>query len=118
MHRVKHIFIVVAFVVFGVSNPLMAHSPIKTSSIQDGAVFETAPSTLNITFAGKVGLAALILKNNAGEILNKDQKLPRSMQASFDIALPTLTSGTYKAEWRTMSSDGHIMTGQIGFSVK
>lgn len=118
MPQVKHVFVIVAFALVGFANPVMAHSPLKNSSIQDGAVLEKAPATLSITFAGKVGLAALIIKDSTGEILNKGQKFPRSMQTSFHITLPTLKSGAYKAEWRTMSSDGHIMTGQIGFSIK
>lgn len=101
-----------------VSSVAFAHAPVVSTNIANGATLDTAPESFTIAFGGQVGLASLTVKDASGTTLNTGSKLPRSMQSDFNVPLPTLGTGQYKIEWRTMSTDGHVMTDHIEFTVK
>ena len=40
-----------------------------------------------------------------------------SPPAEVHVKLPALAPGRYRLSWRAASADGHVMTGQISFTV-
>lgn len=96
----------------------LAHASLQKINIVEGAVLAEVPDRLDLTFSGDVGLAALSILDSSGNLVSEKGTLPRSLQKQFSIPMPTLSSGMYKIKWKTMSSDGHIMSGQINFTVK
>ena len=97
---------------------VLAHASLQTSNIVEGAVLIEVPDKLDLAFSGNVGLAALSIQDSSGKKVGAQSPLPRTLQKQFSIPLPDLNSGAYKIEWKTMSSDGHIMSGHINFTVK
>lgn len=95
----------------------LAHASLKSSSISDGDVLETAPGDVTLEYSGAVGLAALTLQTGEGEAVDWDYRPPRRMQAAFTAPLPALRAGDYVLSWRAMAGDGHVMTGEIAFSL-
>lgn len=95
-----------------------SHTAIKTSNIESGKTYESAPETLHLSFDAPVGLVELKLETSDSREIDVDYELPKSMQKEFHVKLPELESGAYIIRWRTMSSDGHVMNGEIPFVIQ
>lgn len=95
--------------------PAMAHTSLSSSNIVDGSEIVSLPDTLDLTFSKPVGLAAVRLEGPGG--VTKDLPTKKAMQKNHRLAFPTLAPGRYRLAWRAVAEDGHIMTGEISFSV-
>ena len=93
-----------------------AHSPLISTMPVDGAVLESAPDNLQLTFNGKTRLARLLLSRDGADIpLGKDHLMQKATQ--HDVPLPVLVDGRYQVRWRALSADGHIIKGTFAFTV-
>ncbi|MGJ8560318.1 MAG: copper resistance CopC family protein [Litorimonas sp.] len=93
-----------------------AHTALASSNIEAGTTLTTVPDTLELTFGKAVGLAKLDLvdvKTNAVQEL----KLERDMAKTHSVNLPKLKIGNYTIRWRAIARDGHVMNGEINFTV-
>lgn len=97
--------------------PAFAHTVIASSNIEDGAELEAAPSAFEFSFGKEVGLASLELKTSEGETVDLSFKRPQQMSEEFSVPLPALDTGTYVLKWRAVARDGHVMQGEIGFTI-
>lgn len=95
----------------------LAHAGLKSSSIEDGATLSTAPDDITLEFTAEVGLASIGLESVDGEPLDTSFSADRRFATLHTAALPDLVSGDYVLEWRAIARDGHLMTGEIEFSV-
>lgn len=108
-----------AFLTLSLVAPLAsAHTTVKSTTLEDGGVYQTMPDVFDLVFAQKVGLASLNLKNEDGESIEMNFTPPKSMETKFAIPMPVLKSGLYKMTWRAVAKDGHILKGDISFTVK
>ena len=98
--------------------PAFAHVSVKTTSIEDAAVIEALPADFSFSFSQPVGLVAFTIRTEAGETVDTGFKPPKDRSDTFTIPLPDLEPGHYTLEWRTMSKDGHPMTGKSTFELK
>ncbi|WP_415922290.1 copper resistance CopC family protein [Tateyamaria sp. SN6-1] len=91
----------------------VAHSVLKYSQPANGATLSAPPSELAMTFSKDIRLTGLTLA---------DQKIDVPDAAGFDVEfsvpLPGVASGEHTIEWRGISADGHVMTGNVSFSVQ
>jgi len=93
-----------------------AHSPLLHSEPGNGATLEAPPAQIKLEFKNPVKL--VLIRFSGG---NMDQKLrPKSLVESDEhsLILPELSAGNYKAAWRAIGKDGHVMKGSIEFSVR
>ena len=58
-----------------------AHTTVKSSTLEDGGVYQTLPEVFDLVFAQEVGLASLILKDTNGCLLYTSPS-PRDRQKS------------------------------------
>ena len=112
----------------------IAHSPLASSSPQDGETLNVPLTEIVMIFKlpAKLTKVALskqpskperslfggIFGSNKGEavllgtdfllIVNKRQLIP----------LPALEDGSYSFSWRAMSEDGHVIKGNFNFNIK
>lgn len=100
------------------AGPALAHVSVKTTSIENAAVIEESPETFSFTFSQPVGLIAFSIRTGAGEAVDLGYKPPKAPAEAFTVPLPDLAPGLYTVEWRTMSKDGHPMTGKSTFELK
>jgi len=100
------------------SGAAFAHTAVKTSSIEDAAVLDTLPETFSFSFSQPVGLIAFAIRTSNGEAIELGFKPPKAPADTFTVTLPDLAPGAYTIEWRTMSKDGHVMTGKSAFELK
>ena len=95
-----------------------AHTELIASDPADGAVLQSAPAAVTLTFSEElVGLQPVLLvtgpdgqANHAGE--------PRLDAATLAIDVAPLTvPGVYSVAYRVVSADGHPVEGQISFTL-
>ncbi len=98
------------------STGALAHAHLTDSSPVDGSQFLEGPATLVLTFSEAVQLTALSIQRSGAAL----QKLvpPEQVAARISVPLPKLSRGAYVVRWRTLGSDGHVVPGQIRFSIK
>ena len=99
----------------GIPTYATAHTSLSASNIIAGSEISQVPDKLTLTFAKPVGLAAVELMgptDKAGAL-----ETAKTMDKVHSVALPTLTAGRYLVKWRAVASDGHVMSGEIPFTV-
>jgi len=99
------------------SSVVYAHSELTASMPADKAALQSAPKEVMLHFSEAVRLTALSLTKH-GEAKQDLGPLPKEMMKDIMIAAPALVNGDYLVNWRAMSDDGHVMTGDFNFSVK
>jgi methionine-rich copper-binding protein CopC len=111
------LFMFSAMICLVMASSSLAHTKVESASLEDGGVYQTVPETFDLVFAQDVGLAALELKNEQGDVVSLEYKKPSSMQGTFKVPLPRLTKGAYSLSWRAISKDGHVLKGKVNFTV-
>ncbi|MFJ2418359.1 copper resistance CopC/CopD family protein [Streptomyces brevispora] len=114
-------------VVFGlllaVAGPASAHAALTGSDPQDGAVVDTAPKQVTLTFSEQVAMGEGSIR-----VLDPDGKRADTEAAPLDlhsgstvkygVALHTgLPDGTYTVAWQAVSADSHPVSGAFTFSI-
>lgn len=105
-----------AFVLLGASALANAHAHLKEARPADGSVLAAAPTSLVLKFSEAVRVTALTLSKEGGP----EQKLgplAGGPAAEASAALPKLTPGKYRVDWRLVGDDGHVMSGKLQFTV-
>ena len=107
---------VIALIVIGLSPSLYAHSNLTSSIPEDGAQIKEV-TEIQLVFSTPVKLTTMRLVNAAGTKISLGP-IPEDMAESLTIALnETLTPGMYVASWRSISSDSHVVDGELRFIV-
>jgi methionine-rich copper-binding protein CopC len=101
-----------------IAGSAVAHIGVKTTNIADAAVIDTLPKKFSFSFSQPVKLIAFSVTTHDGKVVDLAYKLPKSRAKSFSVPLPDLSPGHYTIEWRTLSKDGHPMTGKSTFELK
>ncbi len=115
-----------------VAGPASAHAELERSDPADGVDLEVAPSQVRLDFTESVelGRTRVVLTSDAGrdlaagpitKVLGAAADEPRSTESpsSLVVAMPSLTSGSYRLAWSTVSSDDlHATSGVLVFGVR
>ena len=92
-----------------------AHTQLSSSIPADQAVVETAPTEISLSFSEAVRLTAVSVDSgNTSHALEPGSPEPAK---DFVVALSELAPGEYVIQWRALSEDTHVMTGEIRFTV-
>jgi methionine-rich copper-binding protein CopC/putative copper export protein len=96
-----------------------AHAVVTASKPADGEQLKTAPSEVRIDFSETISsdLGGLKVLDSAGNRVDKNdssQPTPTSLRTSLN---PGLTDGTFVANYKVVSADGHPISGAIVFAV-
>ena len=110
-----------------------AHSPLTSVSPEDGAILERPPQKIEMSFKASVKLIKLeiykltsdVSNSFASSLFSNSDTVEISLDESFQmkisdrhfINLPLLDYGTYKANWRALGGDGHVMKGSFSFKI-
>lgn len=94
-----------------------AHTTIVASNIEDGGEMSVAPEIFRFSFGDDVGLAGLDLETLAGEPIAIGFERPSAMSRDFSVPLPSLGPDVYVLKWRAIAKDGHVMRGELAFTV-
>lgn len=99
------------------SASLFAHTGLKSSMPEDGAMLNEAPKKLEIVFRDEVKLVKVALVDAKGKAVEFGYKMPQEKGTSFSWTLPALPAGDYKVNWTAMGGDDHNVMGSFGFMV-
>ena len=111
-----------------------AHSPLSSSSPQDGESLAMPPAQIVMEFKSPAKLIKVELKKSTskqgnsflGGLFSSDDGEPVPLGKSFlmsmknrqIVPLPFLGEGNYLLSWRAMGEDGHVIKGELTFTVK
>ena len=123
MRHIKPAAVVIAMLM---STLAQAHPKLLTSTPAEGAT-GAPPDKIELHFSENLVTqfsgAKLLITEMAG-MAHAPMPVKAKVSASSDpktmLITPTapLTAGTYKVEWRAVSSDTHPITGNVTFKVK
>ena len=99
------------------STAALAHAHLASASPADGSVVSTAPQSVVLEFSEAARLAALWITRDGGS-RRKLAPLPTQPQQRIVVTLPDLLPGTYVVSWRVVGADGHVVPGQIRFTLR
>jgi methionine-rich copper-binding protein CopC len=95
---------------------VQAHAHLQQVTPADGSVLQAAPAELVLRFSAAAQLTSLTIVKDGGAP-QKVTPLPQKAQAQIVVAMPPLAPGRYVVSWRVLSADGHVMPGQIHFTL-
>mgnify|MGYP002837296039 CR=1 FL=1 len=111
-----------------------AHSPLASSSPQNGETLDEPPTEIFMEFKLPAKLIKVDLtkqsdkqgKNLLGRLFGGDDGESVPLGTSFlmiidkrqVIPLPSLKDGRYSLTWRAMGQDGHVVKGELTFNIK
>ena len=110
-------FLLISVGLFGGTVPASAHADLVSTTPVDGAVLESAPRTLTLSFSSTLleGMVEVAVSNFAGELVSG--VLVESVGTDAVVQWPAdLPGDTYKVAYRIVSQDGHPVTGSLRFS--
>lgn len=122
MKTVQKIVTACVFAAATLGAPLaMAHAKLTASNPAPGAVLDTAPSEISLTFNEKVeqAFSTVTLTYTDGKVVDTAKaKVDAANPAIVRLRTKGLSPGTYTVKWAVAGHDGHRRTGTFSFSVK
>ena len=97
--------------------PALAHTRLVNSVPADKAELATAPKEVVLTFAESVVLTSLKVVSSDGTKTTL-APLPETAIKEAHVPLPTLAPARYTLQWRATSDDGHVINGELTFTIK
>jgi len=94
----------------------LAHAHLEKTTPADGSVITAAPPNLVLEFSERAQLAALWIAADGGS-RRKLTPWPQQAEQRIVVALPNLAPGSYLVSWRVVGADGHVVPGQIRFTL-
>lgn len=94
-----------------------AHTNVVETTPVDGAVLESAPQSLTLSFNSTLldGMVEVAASNSDGELVSG--VVAESVGTEVIVQWPAdLPGDTYKVSYRIVSQDGHPVTGSLRFS--
>jgi copper resistance protein C len=93
-----------------------AHTHLKSATPAEGSTVK-APEQITLNFSGPARLTALTLQKDGDDKEQKIAPLPEMHASQISVPAPKLTPGKYLLNWRIVSSDSHVMSGKLHFTV-
>jgi copper transport protein len=97
-----------------------AHAELLTSDPQPGAVLDTAPNHITLTFSEPVEISLGGIRLFDGSGASIDVSAARHSEGRDDaveVDLPALADGSYVVDWRVVSADSHPVHAAFTFQV-
>ena len=82
----------------------------------DHADTRAAPASLVLEFSEAARLTALWIEKQGGD--KKKLAPPQESQSRITVTLPPLAPGDYVVSWRVQGADGHVVPGQLHFTLR
>jgi methionine-rich copper-binding protein CopC len=95
---------------------VLAHAHLEQATPADGSIVTSAPHDLVLQFSEAARLTALWISRD-GAAKDKLPALARAAQTRIVVPLPPLVPGHYVISWRALSADGHVVPGQVRFTL-
>ena len=94
-----------------------AHAYVTRSSPANGSELATAPAEFSLTLNEAALVTRLTLQKSGESAQQPLGPLPKGQVQTVSLPAPKLGPGSYALHYRTLSGDGHIMSGVVKFSI-
>ncbi len=100
-------------------SPTLPHIELISSDPADGDTLTSELEVIRLIFSGPVeeALSEIRLAGPMGLNLSLEARADPTMDRVLLAAVPALTAGAYRVAWRTVSIDGHAVSGSFVFLV-
>ncbi len=117
MSRIAGTVAVAAFVLATVV--LQAHTKLEKSEPAAGAALKAAPKQVQLWFNEKIDpkVTKIVLTGAAGEI-KLEPAHPMGDKSLMTAISGKMADGAYTIGWQTAGDDGHVVKGDVKFTVK
>jgi len=119
MRHTRRSALVALLVVAGLTVGLQAHMKLEKSEPANNATVAKAPAAISLFFSEKIDVAVskVVLKGASGDMA---LSAPHAMGEKHLMApiKGTLPDGAYTVTWQSAGTDGHVIKGQLAFTVK
>jgi methionine-rich copper-binding protein CopC len=95
-----------------------AHVRLKSSDPADGATLASAPARITLVFSAVATVTAATVQGATEDSATKLEVMPNEASTTHAVALPPLAPGDHVVTWRALSDDGHVMSGEVRFTVR
>lgn len=101
------------------SSPALGHAKLLRSVPQANVDLKQPPKTIELWFSEELEQSAstIIVTDQNGKNVDKNNVSVGEGDKKLQIDLEELGTGTYKVEWKALSTDGHVMKGEFTFNV-
>ncbi|HWA21939.1 MAG TPA: copper resistance CopC family protein [Caulobacterales bacterium] len=99
------------------AGPAFAHGGMVETSIHDQQKFAAAPTSVKVNFEHESAITSVTLMTAAKKQIAVDFKPTKDMGKEYTIPLPQLGKGAYILSYKSVSKDGHAMSGAVSFTV-
>jgi methionine-rich copper-binding protein CopC len=115
--RNRLVLLVLAVGLWSVTASAFHFELVKSSPANKASV--TAPARLQLWFTQvpAAGVSQLSLKNDAGDVAISKTVIEAKDKSMYIDPVKPLTPGRYTIHWRGAGDDGHVMQGDIAFTV-
>ena len=90
----------IAVILLTFARAASAHTTVKTSVPEDGAVYTTLPDTLQLNFGQPIRLASVKIRNVDGRAVDVDFERAKLAAQSFAVPAPSLARGAMSCAGR------------------
>ena len=94
---------------------VQAHAHLEEAVPADHSVTSTSPAALVLRFSEPARLTALWIARDGAT--KRKLPTPDESRARIVVSLPALDPGHYVVSWRALGGDGHVIPGQIDFTL-
>lgn len=115
--RILAVLAALVLVLLTTAGPASAHNVLISSDPADGAVLDTAPSTVSFTFDQPIQNFDPVLRVIGPNGNNFADASPTIAGDVISAPMAAGPAGEYRAVYRIVSADGHPVTGQITFTL-
>lgn len=101
-----------------VSAPALAHDQLEDSFPAADERLESAPAQVRLDFTDDVLTigAAVVVVDGSGRTWSSGETVIDGTSVSVAVE-PGMPEGSYEVRWRVVSSDGHVISGTVPFTV-
>jgi copper transport protein len=121
MRRAAIVALLAGALVLGAASAASAHALPKQTSPTSGAILQTAPKQVTITYTEPpvISLTIVHVLDSTGKSHETGPpKLVPGSKVELEVPVGSLADGVYTVTWRTVSaSDGHVTAGSFSFGV-
>jgi len=117
IRRGRWLVAVAALVIVAWPAPAFAHNQLVDSDPADGESLETGPEQVELTFLASLDPDGAELTVTGPDGASAVAGAPEVDGTSITIPVEAVRAGEYEITYEVLSSDGHVVTGTLGFTV-
>lgn len=94
-----------------------AHAKLTSSTPANGGTVAAGLSQIELNFSAPLRVTVFHVRDDNKKDVALNGELPQSFAPAVKLGVAALAPGHYQATWTAVAEDGHVMKGEIAFTV-